>query len=108
GNAFISNEILTVNAPGMISIEAIQEGNSDFFPAENVQQSFYAKKTQEINFPTIDSRVYDAGSTQIFLTASSNADLLVSFELVSGNGTITGNIFTILEPGPVTIKSQQN
>lgn len=63
------------------------------------------KFDQEIIFPEIAAKT--VGDADFQLTASASSGLPITYEVVSGNVTITGNTVHIVSDGSVTIKAVQ-
>ncbi|WP_020528949.1 malectin domain-containing carbohydrate-binding protein [Flexithrix dorotheae] len=64
------------------------------------------KFSQEITFDPIPTQLANGGTVK--LNAVSSSGLPVTFSIVSGPGTLSGNTFTITEPGKVVIKANQD
>jgi hypothetical protein len=60
---------------------------------------------QTINFLAIGDKTY--GVAPFALSAEATSGLPVSFQVVSGNATVAGNVLTISGSGPVTIRASQ-
>ncbi|WP_421825690.1 M4 family metallopeptidase [Larkinella sp.] len=63
------------------------------------------KTAQTITFNALPDRYADDGSFNLTATASSK--LAVSFEIVSGSATLSGNRLTPTKPGVVTVRATQ-
>ncbi|WP_212005128.1 MBG domain-containing protein [Chitinophaga sp. HK235] len=61
--------------------------------------------TQSINFPAISSKTYGDGT--FTLNATSNSGLPISYSVIGGPATISGNTVTITGTGTVTINANQ-
>jgi|GEM_PF-1289234 len=61
--------------------------------------------TQTISFPAITDKTY--GDAAFALNASSNSGLAITYSVVSGPATISGNTITITGTGAVTIAADQ-
>jgi parallel beta-helix repeat protein len=106
GPATVSNNIVTINGVGTVTIEAMQAGNNTYQPASPVSQSFEVTKgTQAISFGEIDDM--NVGDEPVELKALSTAGLPVSYRIVSGPATLDGNILTITGAGMVTVEATQ-
>ena len=106
GAASISGNTLTVTAPGLISVKASQPGNDEYAAATPVVNTFYAKKNQQINFIAIEDKVFASGM-KVDLSATASSALPVTFQIISGAGTITGQTLTITGSGKITVKALQ-
>jgi hypothetical protein len=72
-----------------------------------VKQSFtVAKATQTITFPAIPTKTF--GTPAFALEATASSGLTVSYSVVSGPATISGNMVTITGVGNVNIRASQS
>jgi hypothetical protein len=105
GPASIDDSLLTITGAGTITVRAIQDGNDDYFP-DTVEQTFIVSKAmQTVSFDPIETKAFGDGPFE--LSASSDAGLPVTFELVSGPVTINGATVTINGAGTATIRAVQ-
>jgi hypothetical protein len=63
------------------------------------------KAAQTINFPAINGKTY--GDAPFTLNAAASSSLPVSFQVVSGSATVSGNVLTISGAGAVTLLATQ-
>jgi hypothetical protein len=106
GPASVSGSTVTLTGAGTVTIVASQAGGSIYSPATSVSQTFtVAKAAQTITFPALANKVY--GDAPFALSASASSMLPVSFSVISGPVQISGNIVTIANTGPVTIRASQ-
>jgi parallel beta-helix repeat protein len=103
GPATISGNIVTLTGVGSVTIEASQIGNSTYKPAKVVNQGFYVwpSKSQTITFTPIPDKKY--GDAPFALNATASSGLPVSFQVISGLATVSGNIVTINSTAVTTI-----
>ncbi|MPQ48965.1 T9SS type A sorting domain-containing protein, partial [Marinifilum sp. N1E240] len=107
GQATITGDELTITGTGNVTVEATQAGNDTYAVAESVSRTFkVAKAAQVITFDAIADKVY--GDAPFTLLASSSSNLAVSFKVVSGPATITGDELTITGTGNVTVEATQS
>lgn len=100
GNSFI------INGTGSVTIQASQPGNDTYDTAVYVTQTFsIGKANQTITFPAIANRNYSI--TPITLGATSSSALAVSYSVVSGNATVSGNTLTPTGVGTITVRASQ-
>jgi len=107
GPATISGTTVTITGVGTVVVRASQAGNANYSAAANVDQSFVvAQATQSITFGTLPNRnVTDAPFT---VSASASSSLPVSFSIVSGPATISGNTITLTgTTGTVVVRATQ-
>jgi hypothetical protein len=106
GPALINDQTVTLTGAGKIIIRASQEGNDDYYPAEEVERYFNVNKAnQSISLPDISSRTMLDAPFQIDATASSG--LPVELSVAAGPATISGNSVMLTEEGLVTIRAYQ-
>jgi hypothetical protein len=106
GPATITNGTLTITGAGTVVVQANQTGGANYNAATSVQQSFtVSPATQSINFPTIASPTY--GVTPFALNATATSTLPVSFTVVSGPGTLSGNMLTVTGAGTIQVQATQ-
>jgi parallel beta-helix repeat protein len=106
GPATISGNTITVTGTGTVTVEASQEGNSVYGAAVAVKQSFsVVAAKQTISFDALASRTY--GDAPFAVTATASSGLAVSYRIVSGPATISGNTITVTGTGTVTVEASQ-
>jgi hypothetical protein len=109
GPATVQGNLLTITAPGAVNLVAYQEGDASWRASDPVQTVLSiapALEVQTITFPAIADRV--PTSPAFTITASASSLLPVSFSLISGPATISGNTVTLTGAvGTVTIRSSQ-
>jgi hypothetical protein len=106
GSATVSSNTLTITGTGTITVQASQAGNGTYSAATPVTQTFAAGKgSQTITFPAIASTTYS--STQITLAATDSAGQTITYTVVSGPATISGNVLTLTGAGTVVVQAAQ-
>ena len=106
GPATITGKDLSLTGVGIVVVKATQVGNDAFEAAVSVDQSFVVSKaSQTVTFAELSDKTY--GDAPFELVGNSSSDLVVSYELVSGSATITGNELTIIGAGAVSVKAVQ-
>ena len=84
----------------------MQVGDIFWVPALNVDQSFaVAKKSQAITFSPLAVKTFGDGPFSI--GASANSSLLVTFSILSGPATISGNTVILTGAGIVVVRASQ-
>jgi hypothetical protein len=73
--------------------------------AKSVTALFTTKADQTITFATLGNRSVD--DPDIVLTATASSGLPVTFTLVSGPATLTGNLLRITGPGAIAVTASQ-
>ncbi|MBC3542128.1 PKD domain-containing protein [Rufibacter sp. H-1] len=109
GPAIISNDTLTITGAGIVKVRASQEGNDHYEAAEPIVRSFIVEKaSQTITLSGLEPLPDDPdGNRRYRIIASSSSGLLVTFSVLSGPATISGNILTLSGSGEVRIRSSQ-
>lgn len=104
----VGNTITLTGVVGTVVLKAQQNGNNTYSPATAVEQSFeVTHASQSIVFEAITSKTTVDAPFNVVATASSG--LPVSYSIVSGPATISGNTITLNgEVGTVTVKAEQN
>jgi lysophospholipase L1-like esterase len=109
GPATISGNMVTLTGSGMVKIEARQNGNENYSAAIPVAQSFTVnsptRTSQTISFGTLGYKTYTSPAFELTATASSG--LPVSYRVVSGAASVSGNVVTITGVGSVNIEASQ-
>lgn len=87
-------------------------GNADYAPYPYARGSLVRiqvsnQSTQSISFSAISDQTYLQEFT-INLTATSSSGLPISYQVISGPGTVNGNVLSITGPGKITVKAIQN
>ena len=107
GPAAISNNVLTFTGAGSIAVRATQPGNDQFFAAPPVTNSFnVAKAGQTISFTLLSDK--SVGDAPVAVAATASSGLLVTFSIVSGPATVSGNVVTLTGAGMVTVRASQS
>ena len=102
----VSANTVHLTGAGSCTITASQAGDSTYNAATNVPQSFnVAKANQTITFGALAGKTFGDAAFNVSATASSG--FAVSFSILSGPATITGNSVTITGAGTVTVRASQ-
>ena len=103
----INGSTLTVTGGGTILIEATQAGDSNYTTATPLLQTYSVDPaSQTISF-TAPATPVSYGVSPITLTATASSGLAVAFTVVSGNGTVTGNVLTVTGTGSIVVEADQ-
>ena len=107
GPATVSQSALTLSGVGMVSVVATQLGNGRYLEATPVTNQFeVTRATQAITFASVADRTFSTNSFN--LIASADSGLGVSFSVLAGPATLTGNQVTITGVGEVSIVATQS
>lgn len=105
GPGTISDNTITITGAGDIVIEAQQAGNENYNTSvRNITVSVF-KADQEISTESIEGKTF--GDDPFAVNATSDSGLPVALSIVSGPGSIEGNLVTITGTGEITIEAIQ-
>jgi hypothetical protein len=107
GPAYIANgNWLEITGVGTVVVAADQAGNSSYAAAPEVTQNIVVgKESQTITFYSLASVTYGVGP--IILSATASSTLPVSYSVLSGPGTVSGNTLTVTGAGTIVIAADQ-
>jgi hypothetical protein len=106
GPATCAGNMVTISGAGTIIVRASQGGNATYNPAPDVDQTvIVTKANQTITFNPLQNR--SDGEPQFSVSATASSGLLVSFEILTGPATISGNRVTITGTGVISIRASQ-
>lgn len=106
--ATVSGNTITIVGAGSVTITAFQSGNSNYNAATPVDQIFTINKAnQTLTFPALPAKVY-TGEPPFSNAATATSGLPVVFTSSDESVlSVSGNTFTILAKGTVTITASQ-
>ena len=108
GNATLSGASLTFTGTGPVTVVASQPGNATYGAAMTVTQTFnVVPATQTIQFSQVGPQVLSPNLT-ITLIATASSGLPVSFQVLSGPATISGNAVMVTGPGMIQVQASQS
>lgn len=110
GGEFVSlaGSMLTITGAGTANIRAVQSGNENYNPAPPLEQSLTIEKAnQTISFGVISNKLTTDVSF-VLSNVSASSGLPISFEVLSGPISISGNTVTITGPGNASIRAIQS
>jgi len=106
GPATITGNVLTITGAGTVTIRAVQAGDAAYNAATAVTQTLnVAKASQTITFAPMEAKTY--GDAPFTLAATSSAGLDITYTVVSGLATVSGNVLTLTGAGQVVIRASQ-
>ncbi len=106
GPATISGSTVTITGVGTVVLQASQAASGNYTAGTQTASFAVATETQTITFTAPASPV-TYGISPITLSATASSGLAVTFSVVSGPGTISGNTLTITGPGTVVVAANQ-
>ena len=105
----VGRRISLTGATGTVVVEVSQAGNGNYNAASSTTSfnvTNAAKQDQTITFEAIADKTF--GDTSFGLSATASSNLPVSFRVVSGPITISGNQVTITGAGTAEIAAEQS
>ena len=107
GPATVSGTTITLDGTaGTVVVTVAQAGDANYNAASaEITFKVIPKTSQTITFSTLEDKTF--GDSDFDLTAIASSGLIVSFEVVSGPATISGNTVSITGAGEVTITATQ-
>lgn len=107
GPATISGNLITYTGAGQVVLRATQTGNDEYAPAEPVEVTVSVLKGYQsitLEYP-MDLPL---GSAPLVLHGRVNSGLPITYSVISGPATVSGNVVTLTgAPGIVEIKAEQ-
>ncbi len=105
GPATVTGLTLTITGTGTVTVTASQMGNPSYTAATAVTQSFsVAAATPMLTF-SVPSQ--SSGATPFTVSATSNSSGAITYSVLSGPATISGNRVTLTGTGTVTLLASQ-
>ena len=106
GPIILTGSQVTINGAGEAVVRAIQSGNTEYEVASEVEISFIIEKAgQNIDFAEVEDKTF--GDEAFTLPATSSSGLAVSYSIVSGLVSLSGDEVSILGAGEVIIAANQ-
>lgn len=105
GPAILDGSILTATGAGVVLLRAEQDGNETYAAVTSERSLVIGRGIQQVTFPALPDRVL--GDPPLQLTASASSGLAVTFEIISGPASLTGNVLSPTGPGRIEVKAVQ-
>jgi hypothetical protein len=106
GPATVAGNVVHLTGAGSVTIRASQNGDTNYNPAPNVDQSFaVAKAGQTITFPPLPDRTY--GDVPFTVSATGGASGQPVLFSATGACTVSGNTVTLTTAGGCTVTASQ-
>jgi len=106
GPATISGSTVTLTGAGTVTLQASQAATGTYASGTQDATFTVAKEPQTITFAQPASPV-TYGVAPITLSASASSGLAVTFSVLSGPATVSGNVLTITGVGTVVVAADQ-
>ena len=104
GPGVVEGNVLSFTGAGTVVVRAVQAGGSRWLPASEIQTVTVGKAAQTITFPAIGARTWQE---PVALSATASGGGAVTFEVVSGPGTVQGNELSFTGAGTVVVRAVQ-
>jgi Immunoglobulin domain len=105
GPATISGNTVTLTGAGAVVLSASQAANGNYAAATATTSFTVGTQVPTLNFAAIASQTY--GDVPFAVSATSASSGAVTYSVVSGAATISGNIVTLTGAGPVVLSASQ-
>ncbi|GAC1417797.1 MAG: hypothetical protein NVSMB62_08930 [Acidobacteriaceae bacterium] len=105
GPATISGNVVTITGVGTVTLNATQAATSSYGAATATTSFNVTGATPSINFAPISSKA--TGAAPFAVSATSNSQGAISYSVVSGPASISGNMVTVTGAGTVTLMASQ-
>jgi hypothetical protein len=105
GPASISGNTITLTGAGTVVVKALQIGNVNFNEASAERTFKVLPSEQTLTFNEITDKAF--GAIPFTIIANASSGLPVTFSIVSGPATISGNTISITGSGTVVVKAFQ-
>ncbi len=106
GPAVVTGSLISFVGSGTVLLRASQPGDSNYNAAADVERTIVVTKAEQvITFGSLTAQLIGDAPFPLFATSSSG--LPVSFSLVSGQATLSGNILTLTGVAPITVRAIQ-
>ena len=106
GPATAGGSQLTLTGVGTVIVRATQPGNEDWEAALPSDRTFTVTPgTQTLAFTAVGAKIY--GDGPVTLVATSSAGLPVSFRVLSGPGSVEGEVLTLNGAGSIVVQALQ-
>jgi|GEM_PF-574158 len=105
GQATVSGNMLTVTGIGKVSLQATQAATTNYVAATATTSFSVTAQVPTITFPAIPDQTFGKGPVTV--SASSNSPAPITYALIYGSATVSGNKVTPTRIGTVTIAARQ-
>ncbi len=105
GPATISGNTVTVTGAGAVTLQASQAASGGYTSATATISFNVPGATPALAFTAIPSKTY--GTAPFAISSASNSSGVISYSVVSGPATISGNTVTVTGAGAVTLQASQ-
>jgi hypothetical protein len=107
GPGSVSGNTLSISGAGSIVVTASQPGNANYSAATAVSQTIVVSQAaQAINFSMPGSALYGAAPIALSATGGASGNP-VTLSVISGPGSLTGNMLTLSATGTVVVVANQ-
>ena len=104
-----SNELESIGSTGSVVINVDQAGDANYNPASTSYSFDVVKSNQSIVFLALTGEVYSDGLiVDLSGTATASSGLDITYNVVSGPGTLNGTDLTVTGAGEIIISASQS
>ncbi len=105
GPATIAGNTVTITGTGTVTLQASQAAAGNYATARTTTSFSVSGATPALSFSATQRRTY--GAAPFTVSATSNSTGAITYSVLSGPATISGNIVTITGVGTVTLQASQ-
>jgi hypothetical protein len=105
GPASISGNTVTITGAGTISLQASQAATTNYTAATATTTFAVNPETPTLAFALIPSKTYGDAAFSVFASSASSG--MITYSVVSGPASISGNTATITSAGTVSLQASQ-
>jgi len=106
GPAAVEAGKIRLTGVGSVVLRATQPGNADYNAALPVDRTFTVSQgTQTLTFAPVGAKTF--GDAPVTLSATSSAGLAVTFRVLSGPGSVSGDVLTLSGAGTLVLQALQ-
>jgi hypothetical protein len=105
GPATISGSTVTITGAGTVTLQASQAATTNYTAATATTSFSVSGATPTLTFASIPNQTY--GVAPFTVSATSNSTGAITYSVISGPATISGNTVTLTGSGTVTLRARQ-
>jgi hypothetical protein len=105
GPAAISGNTISITGAGTVSLQAAQAATTNYTSAMATASFTVSQETPTLAFASIPARTY--GDAAFAVSANSNSTGAITYSVISGPATVSGNTVAITGAGTVSLQASQ-
>jgi hypothetical protein len=106
GPATLTGNVVNVTGVGTVTLQARQAASGSYSTATATTTFVVNGQTPTVTFAAVAAK--SVGAAPFAVSATSNSPASITYAVVSGPATISGNIVTVTGPGTVTLLASQS